>query len=55
MKPTEQLKEEHQAIKLMLRISEKICEKLEIFSIISKRSTSWNHERNLYDRIASLR
>ena len=29
MKPTEQLKEEHQAIKLMLRISEKVCEKLE--------------------------
>lgn len=29
MKPTEQLKEEHEAIKLMLRISEKVCEKLE--------------------------
>jgi hemerythrin-like domain-containing protein len=29
MKPTEQLKEEHQAIKLMLRISERVCEKLE--------------------------
>jgi hemerythrin-like domain-containing protein len=29
MKPTEQLKEEHQAIKLMLRISEKVCGKLE--------------------------
>jgi hemerythrin-like domain-containing protein len=29
MKPTEQLKEEHQVIKLMLRIAEKVCEKLE--------------------------
>jgi hemerythrin-like domain-containing protein len=29
MKPTEQLKEEHQLIKLMLRIAEKVCEKLE--------------------------
>ena len=29
MKPTEQLKEEHRAIKLMLRIAEKVCEKLE--------------------------
>lgn len=29
MRPTEQLKEEHQAIKLMLRISEKVCQKLE--------------------------
>lgn len=29
MKPTVQLKEEHQAIKLMLRITEKVCEKLE--------------------------
>jgi hemerythrin-like domain-containing protein len=29
MKPTEQLKEEHQAIKVMLRISEKACQKLE--------------------------
>ncbi|MFQ5891618.1 MAG: hemerythrin domain-containing protein [Candidatus Methanofastidiosia archaeon] len=29
MKPTEQLKEEHEAIKLMLRILEMICKKLE--------------------------
>jgi len=29
MKPTEQLKEEHKAIKLMLRIAEKVNEKLE--------------------------
>jgi len=29
MRPTEQLKEEHNAIKLMLRILEKVCEKLE--------------------------
>jgi hemerythrin-like domain-containing protein len=29
MKPTEQLKEEHQAIKVMLRILEKVCQKLE--------------------------
>ena len=29
MKPTEQLKEEHKAIKLMLQILEKVCEKLE--------------------------
>lgn len=29
MKPTEQLKEEHKAIKLMLRILEKVCENLE--------------------------
>jgi hemerythrin-like domain-containing protein len=29
MKPTEQLKEEHQAIKVMLRIAEKVCQKLE--------------------------
>jgi len=29
MRPPEQLEEEHKAIKLMLRISEKVCEKLE--------------------------
>jgi hemerythrin-like domain-containing protein len=29
MRPTEQLKEEHKAIKLMLQILEKVCEKLE--------------------------
>lgn len=29
MSPTEQLKEEHEAIKLMLKILEKVCEKLE--------------------------
>jgi len=29
MRPTEQLKEEHEAIKLMLRILERVCEKLE--------------------------
>jgi len=29
VKPTEQLKEEHDAIKLMLRILERVCEKLE--------------------------
>jgi hemerythrin-like domain-containing protein len=29
MKPTEQLKEEHKSIELMLRILEKVCEKLE--------------------------
>ncbi len=30
MKPTEQLKEEHKAIKLMLRILESICSRLEV-------------------------
>jgi hemerythrin-like domain-containing protein len=29
VKPTEQLKGEHQAIKVMLRVAEKVCEKLE--------------------------
>jgi len=29
MTPTEQLKEEHEAIKLMLRILDKVCDKLE--------------------------
>ena len=29
MRPTEQLKEEHKAIKLMLRILDRVCEKLE--------------------------